>query len=111
MQRDGLVAACDGLGEAPQCVESGAVIRECHGVVRPLLQRAGDQLDRFIVAALLMFENAEEMWPVKMIGRDLQDLSIYRLGVAELAALMQRDGIFQVVVDTCGQGSGWDMPM
>jgi hypothetical protein len=61
-------------------------------VFRICLQCGIDLANRRSVIAALMGDDADEMQALEMIGLDIEDLSIRRLGFGQATAVMQREG-------------------
>ena len=62
------------------------------GVIRPLLQRAGDEPAALRLLPLLAFADAEQMQGIEM-GRDgREDLPVERLRGGQIAAVLPGDG-------------------
>jgi hypothetical protein len=72
-----------------------AEIGEIDGIASILLERQSNEIERDVMAAALMGENAKEMQRVGMIGFDREDLLIVRLGLNGTAGLMMRNTGFQ----------------
>src|SRR5205807_3029905 len=106
LERDRLVVARERLEQPAQLLQRGAtvVVRRRGGGILP--ERRIDLADRFLVAAALMMDDAEQMQAVEMPGVRTQYLGVERLGLRQAAGLVEGQGLAEQRHDAGGDGGG-----